>query len=360
VVHKSLRIRRKTKLAGQDHPSGGVAVWYDLGISGSRINELMNHSQPIRPAARLVEVDAEHAGQRIDNFLSTQLKGVPRTLIYRVLRKGEVRVNSGRVRPDYRVQSGDRIRIPPVRTGAVAAGAQAGAGALELLAGRILYEDPGLLIIDKPAGMAVHGGSGVSYGVIEALRALRPEVASLELVHRLDRETSGCLMVAKRRSVLRALHEQLRSGEVKKRYLLLVAGRWQGGRRTVSEPLLKNVLQSGERMVQVSESGKHALTVFRAVSVYRTASLVEADLGTGRTHQIRVHAAHLAHPIAGDEKYGAPEFNRKMKRLGLRRLFLHAHALSFRLPGTERDLDVSAPLGDDLRSVLDALESENG
>lgn len=313
-----------------------------------------------KPAvARNVEIDAEGAGQRVDNFLVRQMKGVPKSHIYRVLRKGEVRVNSARARPDYRLQAGDKVRIPPVRQGAETSKAQPLPGALERLRTRILYEDSGLLVLNKPAGMAVHGGSGVSYGVIEALRALRPEAKHLELVHRLDRDTSGCLAVAKKRSVLRALHELLRCGGMEKRYLALLAGRWKGGTREVTASLRKNVLQGGERVVRVSDEGKSAVSLFRPLSVFAEASLVEVVLATGRTHQIRVHAAHIGHPIAGDEKYGDPGFNRRMREFGLKRLFLHAHFIAFRLPEADEEVSVSAPLDDDLRQVLERLEEKD-
>jgi 23S rRNA pseudouridine955/2504/2580 synthase len=213
-----------------------------------------------------------------------------------------------------------------------------------------------LLVIDKPSGMAVHGGSGISHGIIETLRARRPDAPYLELVHRLDRDTSGCLIIAKRRSALRILHEQLRNGEMMKRYLALVRGRWTVGRSRVTAALAKNRLQGGERVVKVDAGGKSAETVFHPVTVHDVASLVEVDLHTGRTHQIRVHAAHIDYPIAGDTRYGDPEFNRIMKTLGLRRLFLHAHMLEFNEPASAEVLTVSTPLGDDLKQVLDNLE----
>ena len=307
------------------------------------------------PQVRLVEVSREDAGQRIDNFLSRHLKGVPRSMIYRILRRGEVRVNSGRIQPRYKVKAGDRVRIPPVR---VAEGRPAAPPANRLadIESRIVFENARLLVIDKPSGMAVHGGSGISYGIIETLRARRPDAPYLELVHRLDRDTSGCLIIAKRRSALRSLHEQLRNGQMTKRYLALVRGRWTGGRRRVTAALAKNRLQGGERVVKVDADGKSAETVFRPVTVHDVASLVEVDLYTGRTHQIRVHAAHIDYPLAGDARYGDPEFNRAMKTLGLRRLFLHAQLLEFTDPASAEVLTVSTPLGDDLKQVLDNLE----
>ncbi|MEJ2646514.1 MAG: 23S rRNA pseudouridine(955/2504/2580) synthase RluC [Gammaproteobacteria bacterium] len=313
----------------------------------------MSQPAPKPAAVRVVEVASEDADQRIDNFLMRHLKGVPRSRIYRILRRGEVRVNGRRTGPDYRICAGDKVRIPPVRT---AAGGGGPAPVRPGLEAAILYEDDRYLVLDKPSGLAVHGGSGVSHGVIEALRALRPQARFLELAHRLDRETSGCLLVAKRRSALRAVHELLRGGGVEKRYLALVQGAWQGGPRQVNAPLRKNQLRSGERMVRVDPTGKSAQTWFRPVTVYGQATLVEAHLGTGRTHQIRVHAAHSGHPIAGDEKYGDEGFNRAMRSLGLRRLFLHAQSLAFTEPDSDREIHVSAPLAPDLRAVLDALE----
>lgn len=307
------------------------------------------------PGVRLLDIGPEDAGQRIDNYLLRQLKGVPRSLIYRILRRGEVRVNRGRIKAEYRLQHGDQVRIPPVRTAAPAPRSAAGGGAGERLEQRILYEDERLLVVDKPAGMAVHGGSGLSFGVIEALRAARPQAKFLELVHRLDRETSGCLLIAKKRSELRRLHELLRLGRVDKRYLALVSGRWQLGERRVDAPLLKNQLRSGERIVTVAAEGKPADTLFRPVELHAPASLVEVELGTGRTHQIRVHAAHVGHPLAGDEKYGAAEFNRQMRELGLKRMFLHAHSIAFDDPETGRDVHVSTPLPEELRAVLERL-----
>ena len=306
---------------------------------------------------RILQVDASHEGQRIDNFLMTSLKGVPRSHIYRVLRTGEVRVNKGRIKPTYRVQEGDNVRIPPIHTAEPGAVADPGARVLELISSSIIYEDKGLIIINKPSGIAVHGGSGLSYGVIEALRMARPDAPNLELVHRLDRETSGCLMIAKKRSILRGLHELLRGeGGVDKRYLALVQGRWEGGRQTVDASLLKldryGQLNSGERMVRVSDAGKESTSLFQPQAIYAQASLVEVRPLTGRTHQIRVHAAHINRPIAGDDKYGNEDFNRRMATMGLKRLFLHAHSLSFELPDSGQRISVNAPLGDALKAML--------
>jgi len=304
----------------------------------------------------MVNVTADEAGQRIDNFLARYLKGVPKSHIYRIIRRGEVRVNSGRIRAQYKVCAGDNVRIPPVRV-ATEGVATDRSGPVRSLAPHILFENERYLVINKPAGFAVHGGSGLSHGVIEALRAERPTDSYLELVHRLDRETSGCLLIAKRRSFLRALHEQLREGRVRKLYLALVAGHWSGGRKKVDAPLRKNQLAGGERMVRVDADGKQAVSLFTPVSCYRDATLVEVNLKTGRTHQIRVHGAHIGHPLAGDEKYGDREFNRAMRGLGLRRMFLHAHMLEFTDPASDEVVNISAPLDESLRGVLDRLES---
>lgn len=308
-----------------------------------------------------VEIDGRSEGQRIDNFLITHLKGVPKSFIYRVLRRGEVRVNKGRVRPDYRLQRGDLVRVPPVRRAELAPGLSPSRQLVERIAQAVIYEDGGLLIIDKPAGVAVHGGSGINHGVIEALRLARPEAVELELVHRLDRDTSGCLMIAKKRSTLRALHALLREEHgVDKRYLALLKGQWRGGERRVTAPLKKNVLSSGERIVRVEDDGKPSVTLFRPLRQYALATLVEAVPLTGRTHQIRVHAAHIGQPVAGDEKYGDAAFNALLRERGLKRLFLHAAALRATLPGMTRALEVEAPLDGDLERVLNNLDQENG
>ncbi|WP_102795311.1 23S rRNA pseudouridine(955/2504/2580) synthase RluC [Bowmanella denitrificans] len=301
---------------------------------------------------QLIQVDPELEGQRIDNFLRTQLKGVPKSLIYRVLRKGEVRVNKKRVKPDYKLQADDLVRIPPLK---VAEKSDAPSVKLDKVAGleqHILYEDELLIAINKPSGMAVHGGSGLSFGVIEALRALRPQQKFLELVHRLDRDTSGCLLVAKRRSSLKALHEQLRDKTVDKRYQALVAGHWPDSRNKVRAPLKKNILKSGERMVSVSPDGKESETRYQILERFQNATLVEAFPVTGRTHQIRVHCLHAGHAIAGDDKYGDEEFNQLTTGIGLKRLFLHAFTLSFVHPKTEQTMRIEAPLAPELHAAL--------
>lgn len=282
-------------------------------------------------------VSEDQAGQRIDNYLLTRLKGAPRTLIYRILRKGEVRVNKGRIKPDYRLQAGDSVRIPPVRLPEPNEPVLVGQGILQALESNILYEDKALIVVNKPAGLAVHGGSGLNFGVIEAMRQLRPALDQLELVHRLDRDTSGCLMIAKRRSMLRHLHAALRGDDdgdgVTKRYIALVRGRWPATVKRVHAPLQKNNLRSGERMVEVNAEGKESLTEFSVLQRFGDmATLVEARPITGRTHQIRVHAKHAGHPIAGDPKYGDDDFSQRIRELGGKRLFLHAASLSAQLP----------------------------
>ena len=305
------------------------------------------------PKVRKVNVSEDEAGQRIDNFLARYLKGVPKSHIYRILRRGEVRVNSGRIRAQYKVRAGDTVRIPPVRISESKPGHVPGID----LEQHILFENPRLLVINKPPGIAVHGGSGLSYGIIEALRAERSTAPYLELGHRLDRETSGCLVIAKRRSFLRAFHEQLQQGQVKKLYLALVDGQWQGSKRTVDVPLRKNQLRGGERMVSVDPEGKTAISIFRPVSVYQDTSLVEVELKTGRTHQIRVHGQHIGHPLAGDEKYGDEQFNRRMRAIGLRRMLLHAHMIEFVDPYDDEVITVSSPLDENVRAVLGHLET---
>lgn len=303
-------------------------------------------------AVRFHEVSDDEAGQRLDNFLLGTLKGVPRALVYKIVRKGQVRVNKGRVRPNYRLRPGDKVRIPPVQLAARKEPATSRRSGTQL-EDAIIFEDDQLLAIDKPSGMAVHGGSGISAGVIENLRAARPAEQRLELVHRLDRATSGCLLLAKKRAALSNLHAQLRAGTVEKRYLLLVAGRWELGSKLVDAPLEVRHRRGGERVVVVDPGGKEARTRFKPLDFFRDATLLEATLETGRTHQIRVHAAWAGHPLAGDERYGDAPFNASCARHGLRRLFLHASALGFAHPKTNEPVLLSTPLPPDLREFLD-------
>ena len=312
-------------------------------------------SPAITSSVQLLEVAPDHAGQRIDNYLRAQLKGVPKTLVYRILRKGEVRVNKGRIKPDYKLQAGDVIRVPPLRLAERDDPAPLAQGLLERLEAAIVYEDKALIVLNKPAGIAVHGGSGLNYGVIEAFRQLRPESKDIELVHRLDRDTSGLLMIAKKRSMLRHLHEALRGDGVDKRYLALVRGSWPAVKKQVRAPLMKSNLRSGERMVEVNVEGKDALTLFRVVRRFgEFATLVEASPVTGRTHQIRVHARHAGHAIAGDSKYGDDDFTREVRELGGKRLFLHAHALRVPLP-EGGELKLEAPVDDMWVQTLERL-----
>ncbi len=301
---------------------------------------------------RYLTITEDYAGQRIDNFLITHLKNVPKTRIYRILRKGEVRVNKKRAQPSYRLQAGDIVRLPPMQIDDKPIPVAPNQRVVALLQNRILYEDKGMLILNKPAGMPVHGGSGVSMGVIEALRVMYPKLPHLELAHRLDRDTSGCLIIAKKRSILKELHQLLREGRVHKVYLTLTKGQWKKSELKVNVALRKNHLSSGERVVKVDPEGKESLTVFEPMQSFGDAMLMEATLHTGRTHQIRVHACYRHHPIAGDEKYGDPEFNKQMKQYGLKRLFLHSHRLEFKLPSTEQHIKVIAPLDADLQACL--------
>lgn len=308
------------------------------------------------PAVEWVRVSADSAEQRLDNFLLGRLKGVPRSLIYRLLRRGEIRVNKGRARPSQRLEAGDLIRLPPLRRPEKGDLIVPSEQLQSRLATAVLYEDERVLVLDKPAGLAVHGGSGINLGVIETLRAMRPGT-ELELVHRLDRDTSGCLLISKRRSALRRLHAQLREGAVDKRYLALLCGPVSQREIRVDAPLCTNKQRGGERVVRVDVAqGKPSRTIFRSRRRLGALTLMEAQLDTGRTHQIRVHAAHLGAAIAGDTKYGDPIVNAHLRRLGLKRLFLHAAALSFRTHEDGPAIDVTAPLPSSLSDLLSTLE----
>jgi len=307
------------------------------------------------PRVETVEVPEDREGQRIDNFLAGRLKGVPKSLIYRLLRTGQVRVNGKRAKPDLRLAGGDAVRIPPVRLPEKEDVGAPPAGQTARVEAAILHEDREFLVIDKPAGVASHGGSGVSFGAIELLRSARPR-DTLELAHRLDRDTSGVLVFAKKRSALTGLQTEIREGRVEKRYLALLAGKLPQQRMTVDAPLRKFVLQGGERMVRVDEEGKASRSRFSEIERYASATLAEIAIETGRTHQIRVHSAHIEHPVAGDEKYGEREFNRKMRDVGLKRLFLHAARFEFSIG--EKSYGFSAPLPVELKQVLDALGTQ--
>ena len=299
--------------------------------------------------ATTLEVGEESETQRLDNFLLRRMKGVPKSYVYRVVRSGEVRVNSARVKPDYRLKLGDKVRVPPVRI--AAPDAKRAARPVEF---PIVFEDASILVIDKPAGVAVHGGSGVSQGVIEALRAARPEAKVLELVHRLDRDTSGLLIVAKKRGALTELHRMLRDGEIEKVYVAVVKGAPAGRHFDIKDPLHKYVNAKGERRVAVKEGGMEAVTRVKVLGGSGELSVLQLRLMTGRTHQIRVHLAHAGHPVLGDDKYGDFEFNRALARQGVKRLFLHARRLAFKHPVDGKRMTLDAPLPEDMRRFCGA------
>jgi 23S rRNA pseudouridine955/2504/2580 synthase len=314
-------------------------------------------SRAPKSAVALHTVSGEEAGQRIDNFLMRHFKTVPRSRVYRLLRKGEVRVNRKRVDADYRIAEGDEVRLPPVRMESAAEPGRPSLSLLQLIEGAVIFQDRHLLVLDKPAGVAVHGGSGMSFGVIEALRASRPR-ETLELVHRLDRDTSGCLLVARDRKTLTALHALIRDGGMHKTYLALVSGSWQLGTKRIDAPLATDNRMHGERHVRVAATGKNSVSVFKPVQFFgRLATLMEVDIPTGRTHQIRVHASFAGHPLLGDDKYGDRERNAELKQQGLRRVFLHAQSVAFDWPGTGVPFHASAPMPADLAAVLDSLTS---
>jgi 23S rRNA pseudouridine955/2504/2580 synthase len=318
------------------------------------------------PSVKTLTVDEDSAGQRLDNFLMRHLKGVPKTHVYRIIRSGEVRVNKGRASAEQRVEAGDLVRLPPVRVSAqVQAKADAPAPAREF---PVLMEDEALMAIDKPAGVAVHGGSGVSFGVIEQLRRARPALANLELVHRLDRETSGVLLVAKKRSALKNLQDQFRDRETGKTYLALVLGLWPSNKKVIDSPLLKYTIQNGanggvgegERRVKVVDkddpNGMRSITLVRVARTVGPYTLLEVTIKTGRTHQIRVHLASQGHPIAGDDKYGDFEHNKLLHKMGLKRMFLHAWQLKFQHPQSHRPVSLQAPLPPELKNFVDSIQ----
>jgi len=300
---------------------------------------------------RIVEIGPERDGQRVDNALMTMLKGVPRSLVYRILRTGQVRINGKRAKPDTRLALGDMLRIPPVRV-AEREENEAPSGMVRSVADAVIFEDKHFLVIDKPVGIAAHGGSGVSHGAIELLRAARPN-EHLELVHRLDRDTSGVLVLAKSRSGLTGLQALIRENTVTKQYLCLMTGTPRKAKFDVNAPLLKSVMHGGERLVRVDDAGKPSLTYFKELEQYPNARLMQATLGTGRTHQIRVHAQYAGHPLAGDPKYGDEAANKRFRAMGLNRMFLHAARMSFDLDG--KNYDFSSPLPDELKAFLDKL-----
>lgn len=325
---------------------------------GGKDSAQEKQSAGVPAQVQLLTITEEEADQRIDNFLMRILKGVPKSHIYRLLRSGEVRVNKGRIDQTYRLKQNDIVRVPPVRVAEKQAQVVPGAEF------KVLLEDAHLLVIDKPAGVAVHGGSGVSYGVIEQLRAARPQAKFLELVHRLDRETSGILLLAKKRSALTSLHEQIREGELDKRYLALVHGDWQNARQHIKLPLFKYNTPDGERRVRVQSDGMPSHTVFNLVRRYGAFALLEAELKTGRTHQIRVHLASSGFPIAGDDKYGDFGLNKALQkadatRLALKRMFLHAYQITFRHPESGENVTLKSSLPPECEQFLKSLEKHD-
>ncbi len=305
-----------------------------------------NHS------VQFIEITDSNAGQRLDNFLLSLEKGVPKSRIYRALRKGEVRVNKGRKKQTYKLQLGDTVRIPPLRVTEKTISNTVSDFLRQQLNESILHEDDDLLILNKPSGIAVHAGSGIDQGIIEALRIIRAELPFLELVHRLDRDTSGCLLLAKSRTSLLHLQQQMVEHDINKRYLTLLKDSWGQEEKTVIAPLLKNTVSAGERMVQVNDEGKYAETLFIPLQQFPSAQLTEVVLFTGRTHQIRVHAKHIGHPLAGDDKYGQRAFNKQMKKAGLKRLFLHAWKLGITHPNTNEALQIEAPIPMPLQTFI--------
>lgn len=318
----------------------------------------MANFPPAPPSVQFIDIRADQAGQRIDNFLITLEKGVPKSRIYRALRKGEVRVNKGRIKQTYRLQAGDQVRVPPLRVSEKVVITELSESLTDALENAILMEDDDILVINKPAGLAVHAGSQIQLGVIEAMRIIRPENRFVELVHRLDRDTSGCLVLAKSRVALLNLQQQMKESETDKRYLTLTKGKWPAQENIVDLALQKNSLSSGERMVVPDINGKKSKTLFEVKQEFAGCQLVAAKLYTGRTHQIRVHSASQSHPVAGDEKYGDREFNKRLKQYGLKRMFLHAWQLSLKHPITEEPLTFNAELPDTLKDVLKQLEKQ--
>ena len=319
----------------------------------------MSHSEPPQRAggARTVRVPEDRDGQRLDNFLLGQLKGAPRSLVYKLVRSGQVRVNGGRAKAERKLAGGDEVRIPPVRLEEAGASGRPAKGLLQAIESAVVYEDARLLALNKPSGIASHGGSGISFGVIETLRALRPD-EPFELVHRLDRDTSGLLVIAKKRSALTTLQALMREddGGIAKRYLALLVGRMPDGTMTVDAPLHVGLRQGGERHVQVNDAGKPSVSHFRVLERRGGHSWCEVRIETGRTHQIRVHAQHIGHPVAGDDKYGDPEVNRRLReQIGLKRLALHAASMEFALEGGSVPYVLHAPLAPELATALDAL-----
>ena len=315
----------------------------------------MTSSSTKTTAVQFIDISSAQAGQRIDNFLLTLEKGVPKSRIYRAIRKGEVRVNKGRIKQTYKIQTGDNIRVPPLRVSEDTTPTTVGDHLRRQLDECVILEDDDLLVLNKPAGLAVHAGSNINQGIIEALRVTRAELPYLELVHRLDRDTSGCLLLAKNRDALLHLQQQMLNHDLNKRYLTIVKGSMGEQERIIEQPLLKNTVSSGERMVRVDPEGKAAKTLFIPVETFEKAQLVEVVLFTGRTHQIRVHSAFTGHPLAGDDKYGQRQFNKDMKKFGLKRMFLHAWKLGITHPSSGQTIMLEAPLPETLNNVVTRL-----
>jgi 23S rRNA pseudouridine955/2504/2580 synthase len=343
-MSRSPRQKRSFK---QSHSSGGAA---DRPLAGKN-----DHPGEVRQGVRKVVVDEDNAGQRVDNYLMAQVRDLPRSIIYRIIRKGEVRVNKGRVKPDTRLKAGDEVRIPPVTRKEKPAQVVPGSRVQSVMETAIVFENDQMLVVNKPSGIAVHGGSGLDFGLIEVLRAARPQSKFLELVHRLDRDTSGLIMVAKKRSALRFLQDELRQKRIRKQYHALVSGQWNQDVAKVREPLLRFELKTGERRVRVDPAGKESLTLFRCLQQFGGYSLVEASPVTGRTHQIRVHSAWAGHPIAGDDKYMDDVSLKAFRSVGGERLMLHARALEFTLPATGEAMALEAPYDDAFEKVISKL-----
>ena len=311
----------------------------------------------ITHSVNYVVIDEQNTGQRIDNFLFNYLKSVPKGHIYKIIRKGEVRVNKGRIKQTYKLQSGDSVRVPPVSVTEKAPAPAPGRSLLKLIENSIIFEDDSLIALNKPSGVAVHGGSGISYGIIEAVRALKPEQKFLELIHRLDRDTSGCLLIAKKRSALTGVQNLLRNRQTDKRYLTLLCGKVGFSHEKVTAPLLREALRSGERFVRVDKTGKQSTSYFTKIKQFKDAALVEVKIVTGRTHQIRVHSQYLGHCVAGDTKYGNYACNQRLKQKGLKRLFLHSAQISFAHPDTGKNITIKAPLPEELEQFLSIMKS---
>lgn len=311
--------------------------------------KIINHS------VKFIAIDEKNAGQRIDNFLFNVLKGVPKGHVYKIIRKGEVRVNKGRIKQVYKLQLGDVVRIPPVKLAEKAPLAKPGRSLLALIEASIIYEDDYFIALNKPSGIAVHGGSGISYGIIEAIRALKPDHKFLELIHRLDRDTSGCLLIAKKRTSLLAIQDQFRQRQTDKRYIALLCGQLNITEKKVTAPLLKQVQKSGDRIVRVDKQGKESCSYFSTLESFKQATLVAVKIVTGRTHQIRVHSQYLGHCVAGDTKYENYACNQRFKGLGLKRLFLHSAQISLIHPQSGKKITIKAPLTDELEQCLSRL-----